>query len=214
MQPKNWIKTGLNISGNYSTSNVAQDGGGLVNPFAFSRYIGPIYPVYSHNMTTGALVLDANGEKIYDLGNFGSTPFGTANGIKNRPSGANGGRHALAEILLDQDIFRRNVVSARSSTDLMFLNNFKFTNNVAVDFHTQSNTAYDNQLVGDGAPGGRSNKSTNSSTGFIASQILGYAQTFESRHRVDALVGHESFNQYDNNLGGFMDSANRVGQQG
>ena len=85
-QPQKWIKTGLNISGAVNTSNQASDGSstGYVNPFFFSRGIGPIYPVYAHNMTTGEYLLDEFGNRIYDLGNMG----GLGLGIPNRPSGA------------------------------------------------------------------------------------------------------------------------------
>lgn len=63
VQPRTWLRTGLNLSGNHNRSNTASDGGStsFVNPFFFSRTIGPIYSPYLHNMTTGALVLDENG---------------------------------------------------------------------------------------------------------------------------------------------------------
>lgn len=201
VQPKPWIKTGLNISGNFTTSNSASEGGGIVNPFNWTRSIGPIYPFYAHNMTTGAYVLDDKGNKIYDLGNFQALPIGIANDIRNRP-GTYSNRHAPAELYLNENLFRRTVVSARSVTDILFLKNFKFTNNVSFDFQSQHNSTYENTLVGDGAPGGRSRRQSLTTTGFIASQLLQYGQSFGG-HRVDALVGHESYSQYDNDVNGF-----------
>ncbi len=199
VQPKTWFKTGLNISGNYSVSNTASDGGStnFVNPFFFSRNVGPIYPVYAHNMTTGQFLLDASGNKFYDLGNMGG-----AQGVPNRPSGGFAGRHAIAETLLNEAIFRRTVASARTYQEFTFLKNFKFTNTVAIDFQTQNDATYENTLVGDGAPAGRSRRSTSSSTGLVATQLLNYAQTFGS-HRVEALAGHESFNQRESGLDAF-----------
>lgn len=201
VQPLKWFKTGLNISGNFSTSNSASEGGGIVNPFNWTRSIGPIYPYYAHNMTSGALVLDEKGNKIYDLGNFQALPIGIQNGITNRP-GTFGGRHAPAELLLNDGLFRRTVVSARSASDILFLKNFKFTNNIAFDFQSQHNSSFENTLVGDGAPGGRSQRQALTSTAFIASQILNYGKNF-GNHKVDALIGHESYNQYDNDVNGF-----------
>lgn len=199
VQPKTWFKTGLNISGNYSVSNTASDGGStnFVNPFFYSRNVGPIYPVYAHNMTTGQFLLDASGNKFYDLGNMGG-----AQGVPNRPSGGFAGRHAIAETLLNEAIFRRTVASARTYQEFTFLKNFKFTNTVAIDFQTQNDATYENTLVGDGAPAGRSRRSTSSSTGLVATQLLNYAQTFGS-HRVEALAGHESFNQRESGLDAF-----------
>jgi hypothetical protein len=67
VQPTNWLKAGLNVAGNYTFSNTARDDGStsFVNPFFFSRNIGPIYPVYAHNMTTGEyLKNDVGGKNI------------------------------------------------------------------------------------------------------------------------------------------------------
>ena len=212
VQPQTWLKVGLNISGNYSESNLAADGGStsFVNPFFFSRNIGPLYPVYAHNMTTGAYVLDDKGQKIWDLGNFGSSPIGIQNGIPNRPSGAFGGRHALAETTLNEDFYRRSVVSARNYIDITFLKNFKFTNNLAIDIQNQNNSSYENTLVGDGAPAGRSSRSAGSTTTFIASQLLNYKNRF-GNHNAEVLLGHESYNQQETDLNGFKQGQSLTG---
>ena len=204
VQPKTWLKTGLNFSGNYSVSTTAADGGStsFVNPFFFSRNIGPIYPPYLHNMTSGDFVLDALGNKIWDLGNYGTSAIGIANGVPNRPSGGFAGRHALAETILNIPQFKRTAMSVRNYVDITFLKNFKFTNNISVDFQNQRNSSYENTLVGDGAPGGRSSKSAGSTTGFIASQLLNYGGKIKS-HKVDVLLGHESYNQFETDLNGF-----------
>ncbi len=199
VQPKTWFKTGLNISGNYSISNTANDGGStnFVNPFYFSRNIGPIYPVFAHNMTTGDYLLDGTGQKFYDLGNMGGTL-----GVPNRTSGGFAGRHGLAETVLNDALFRRTVASGRTYQEFSFLKNFKFTNTVAVDFQTQNDASYENTLVGDGAPAGRSRRSTSTSTGLVATQLLNYGKSFKS-HRVDVLAGHESFNDRESSLDAF-----------
>lgn len=201
VQPRTWFKTGLNISGNYTLSNTAQDGGStsFVNPFFFTRNVGPIYPVYAHNMTTGQYLIDpATGEKFWDLGNMGSAGLG----LSNRPSGAFAGRHALAETRLDEELFRRTAVSARNYQEITFLRDFKFTNNLAIDYQIQGSNSYDNTVVGDGAPGGRSQKTSATNLGFIASQLLNYGRNFDA-HRVDLLLGHESFNQMNTSVNGF-----------
>ncbi len=201
VQPKDWIRTGLNLGGNHSVSNTARDGGStsFVNPFFFSRNIGPIYPVFAHNMTTGEYLIDpATGQRFWDLGNLGSSGLG----IPNRPSGGFAGRHALAETTLNEQLFTRTTVSARSATDFFFLKNFKFTNNISVDFEYQGDESFENTLVGDGAPAGRSRRRFQSSTGFIASQLLNYNNEF-GNHSIDVLVGHESYNQKDTDVNGF-----------
>ncbi len=194
-----WLKTGVNVSGNQSLSNTASDASSttFVNPFFYSRNIGPIYPVFAHNMTTGAYLLDGTGNKFWDLGNMGGSM-----GVPNRPSGGFAGRHALAETMLNEQKFKRTVVSARNYVDITFLRDFKFTNNLSIDYQGQYDASYENTIVGDGAPAGRSSRDYTSSTAFVASQILNYGKRIGD-HRVDALVGHESYNQNLDALGGF-----------
>ncbi len=67
----------------------AADGGGINNPFYFSRSIAPIYPVYLHDPATGQIVLNDLGERQFDYGNF------VADYGLSRPF--NSGRHAVAE---------------------------------------------------------------------------------------------------------------------
>ena len=204
IQPKTWLKTGLNISGNHSLSNTASDGSSttFVNPFFFSRTVGPIYSPYLHNMTTGAPVFDEKGNRVYDLGNMANTPLGLANGVPNRPGGAHAGRHTIAETLLNEENYKRTVLSARNSTDIIFLRDFKFTNNIAVDFQNQYNMSYQNTLVGDGAPAGRTDREFGSVTGLIATQFLNYGKKF-GKHRLDALIGHESYKILEQGQRGF-----------
>ena len=63
-----WMKAGLNLYGSNNTTNQTPTGANVVvNPFYFSRTIGPIYPVHEHD-ANGAYIFDANGNKIYDDG--------------------------------------------------------------------------------------------------------------------------------------------------
>ncbi len=207
IQPKTWLKTGLNISGNHTLSNQASDGGStsFVNPFFFSRNIGPIYPVYAHNMQTGAYLLDGTGQRFWDLGNMGGLM-----GVPNRTSGGFSGRHALAETVLNEQDFDRTVLSARTFVDIIFLKDFKFTNNMSVDFQGQYDKSYENTLVGDGAPAGRSSREFGSTTNTILSQILSYGKKINN-HRVDVLVAHESQNQILKGQRGFRQGQGLIG---
>lgn len=209
VNPLQWLKTGLNLNSNYSEFNVSSDGTGIVNPFTFTRNLGPIYPYYAHNMTTGAYVFDALGNRIWDLGNFQNSPIGTANDIRNRP-GTSSGRHAPAELLLNDNGSTRWVVGTSWATEITFLRNFKFTNNVSVSFQSQNDFSYENTLVGDGAPAGRSSKASGTSRGFTANQLLNFNKKFGS-HNVDVLAGHENYDQYDQNLDGFKQGQSLTG---
>lgn len=190
MQPKEWIRTGFNLSGNTSTSNQAADGGStsFVNPFFSSRRIAPIYPVFLHDQETGAFILDDAGNKIYDLG---ETRVGNTNG-----------RHVIQETLLNIDTDRITALSARAFVDLYFLDGFKFTANASLDKQYFNNEDFDNPIVGDGAPAGRAGRDASTTTSITYNQLLNYTKDFGS-HTITALVGHESFDYEFNWLTGF-----------
>lgn len=182
--PLSWFKTGLNLSANITKSNQASTGASSYNNiFFFARNIGPIYPVYEHN-ANGDFVLDANGNKVYDLGAV-------------RGAGGSPGRHVIQETLLNSDLFRRNVISARTYGEVRFLKDFTFTPTISVDVTNNDASTYDNKIVGDGAPGGRATKNAATQTSYTFNQILKYAKTF-SKNNIEVLAGHENYNfKYD-----------------
>lgn len=188
-KPLSWFKTGLNINANITKSNQADaDGSGsIVNPFNFSRYMGPIYPLYAHNPTTGDLLFDANGNKIYDTGNLQGTL-----GIPNRPSGAYAGRHIVEETLLNSTLIKRNALSARTYGEITFLKDFKFTQNLGVDINNYSFGDYQNKIVGDGAPGGRARNTSTTTTTYTIEQLLNYNKKLGD-HTFSVLVGHNNY---------------------
>lgn len=196
--PKSWFKTGLNIAGNMTRSDQASVGSstGYVNPFFFARRMGPIYPVYAHDPATGEYLLDATGNRIYDLGNMGEL------GLPNRPSGANPGRHSVAETRLNNSLFNQNVLNARTYAEFKFLNDFTFTTNVALDVRNRLAEGYDNFLVGDGAPGGRASRTNTVITSYTFNQLLKYDKVFD-KHHVTVLAGHENYDYKYDYLYGF-----------
>jgi len=190
--PTKWFKTGLNISGAMINTNQIDNEGSINDPFYFARGVGPIYPVYVHNPTTGAFVLDAQGNKVYDIGNvpgFGSRPF-------------NQGRHAIYENELNQFNYKRNNLSARTYGDIIFTDYLKFTANASVDVQEYYEAGYDNAIVGDGAPAGRARRNFTRTVSNTLNQLLNFNKKFGD-HNVTALAGHESYSYTYNYLYGF-----------
>jgi TonB-linked SusC/RagA family outer membrane protein len=187
--PVNWFKTGFNVTGTLSTSNLAQDGSStsFVNPFFFARNVGPVYNIYAHDPTTGAPLYDATGNPLYDTG--GLSGAGLA---PNRPSGAFGGRHVLEETLLNDNLFKRNVLSARTYGEISFLKYFKYTTNLSGDLSNNYASSFGNPVVGDSAPSGAETKTNTLATTFNLQELLNYAETF-GKHHVSALAGHENY---------------------
>lgn len=189
--PLSWFKTGLNVNGTFTKSNQANtvdNSSAYINPFNFTRNMGPIYPIHAHDATTGELILDRNGNTIYDLGD------GSLGGQVARPAGANAGRHVIQETELNDNSFKRNALSARTFGEVKFLRDFKFTTNLGVDVTNDLVGTFDNTTVGDGAPAGRASRTSRTTTGFTFNQLLNYNRTF-GQHNVDVLLGHENFDR-------------------
>ncbi len=197
-QVKSWFKTGANLSATVIRSNQADvpaDGGTtFVNPFFFSRNMGPIYPVYAYDPANpGQFLTLPNGNRRFDYGNL------SALGLPNRPQF--GGRHAVSETLLNQNFFRQNVLGARAYGEITFLKDFRFTANFGTDITNTDYTTYGNPEIGDGAPAGRSTHYFQNISGYNLNQLLNYNKTY-GKHTFDALVGHENFHTTDNILTG------------
>lgn len=195
-QATSWFKTGASINASAAETNQTATGStSYVNPFFFSRNIGPIYNVYAHNPVTGDNLYDALGAKVYDTGGL------TALGVPSRASGASPGRHVLEEILLNEDSFKRNIVSTRVYGEISFLNHFKFTTNASADYNNYYSSSYQNQLVGDGAPGGRSSRTAIFATTYNLNELLNYSQSF-GKSNLNVLVGHENYSRLLDGLTG------------
>lgn len=178
-QATKWLKTGLNLNGSYSLSNLdaAADGGtSFVNPFYISRFIAPIYPVYKHG-ADGSYTLDANGQRIYDMGD--SRPFAS-------------GRHAIWENLLNNRSQNRGTIGARTYATVTILPSLKATSNLSFDLQDTHERNFDNSIIGDGAPAGRASQYLYRTISTTWNQLLEYDKTF-GKHHVNVLGGHESY---------------------
>ncbi len=187
--PTKWMKTGINLSATMSEGNNARSGGSnsFVNPFFTARAMGPIYPVYAQNMNTGGFILDEFGNKIYDTGDLVQL------GLPRRGPGAFPGRHVVQETNLNIDRFDSDVISARAYVEATFLKNFNFRTNISTDMTSLLDIGYDNQIVGDGAPAGRTRRENIRTNSLTFNQLLSYSNTFRDKHFVEALFGHENY---------------------
>ncbi len=186
-EPLSWFRTGVNLSANTSSSQTARvtSSTSLVNPFNFSRNMGPIYPVYAQTPITGMYILDDNGDKIYDLGDMNDLD------LPSRPSGAYLGRHVVAETMYNQGDFGRNVISSRVFGEISFLRDFTFTVNASIDVNSYKAKRYTNNIVGDAAPGGSASRTATQTTAYTFNQLLNYSRIFND-HSVEVLMGHEN----------------------
>jgi TonB-linked SusC/RagA family outer membrane protein len=186
---KEWFKTGVNLSGILTDSNLAVDGvdnsTSFNNPFRTIRYMGPIYPVLDHQ-ANGDVVLDGAGNPVYST---------------VRGSGASNGRNVVYETLNNVDEDKGMTINARTYVELKFLKDFAFKTNLALDKSMYNNVTYWNPVIGDGAPDGLSTRDNSIFTGVTFNQILEYNKEVKG-HNFSALFGHESFDYETNYLTG------------
>lgn len=180
-QATDWFKTGFNVRGSVQTMEWvnALSSTLYANPIRFSRYVGPIYPVWLLDRESGRYILDDNGNRQYDL-------------YDTRGAGANPGRHPIAEQIWDNDLDEITSIAAKTYAEIDFLKNFKFTANVSLDERYSYNTWYKNPIIGDGQPLGRSDKTFSRISSINLNQLLTYTRRFD-KHNVEALLGHESY---------------------
>lgn len=184
IQPKSWIKTGLNLSGALAKSSQvgSTSSASYKNPFYFSRRIAPIYPIHKHK-ANGEYLLDELGNKQYEW--------------ENRGNAASPGRHIVAERDWDRNSYKRNELTARTYIELELWKGLKFSTNISYGLRNNLNSTYDNPHVGDGSPAGRANRTNYRYDSWNYNQLLTYQNSFGS-HNIDLLVGHESYDkQYE-----------------
>lgn len=189
-QVKPWLKTGVNISGSFSDGNLASDNStdnnsSYINAFSFARGIGPIYPVHAFDASGNAVFNSVTGEQWYD--------YGTYPGAVTRPQGASPGRNVVYETLLNDNLYRRNLLSGRTYLEVKFLKDFTFTPSINVDIRNNTGKQYQNPIVGDGATyNGYAYNSSSNVKSFTFNQILNYNKSIGD-HNFSALLGHENY---------------------
>lgn len=192
-KPVKWFSYGINLnaSTNKSTQANLESSTGYANPIYFARTMGPIYPVYKHDRVTGDYILDNNGEKVWDLG-----ASVIQNGVTYGARVQNNGRHGIAEHMLNNILFDRNTIQSRVYAEFHFLKDFTFRVTNSLDVNQYLESRYENTIVGDGAPQGRSRRESTLRYTWNNTQILSYNKSF-GRHEITAMAGHENYsNQY------------------
>ena len=202
--PTTWLNTGINLDGSVAARKEVPSGGSATtNPFYYTRQMGPIYPVFQHDLVTGAFV-DTMGEHKFDYGV--PTQMGT------RPYAGNS--NVAGTLSLDDrssDIFNGNT---NAFAEIKFLRDFSLKGTIAVNYYTSAATDYQNNQYGDAAPAGnppatwgRSTKTSDKQLSITGNQVLSWRHSYNS-HNVRVLAGHENYkyryNYLSANSSGFL----------
>ena len=190
IRPVKWFKTGLNISGshqNYANTN-GDSSGSYTNAFMYCRQIAPIYPVHLHDINTGEYILDANGNKQYDSGQYTD-----ANGVVQSTRNQYPDRHVIWENELDSDNSVRNTLQGTLYADIYFLKDFTFTITGDINVRNNENFTYNSAVIGDGKGNlGRGKRVDYRYKRWNFQQQLRWNHQF-GMHNVSALIGHENY---------------------
>lgn len=182
-QVKNWLKLGVNLNGVSSNGNNAIDGlnndASYINPFRWTRTMGPIYSPYAHDPITNATLYDAEGNHIYDAGNA-------------RGADAAAGRNVIQETILNKDISKNYYLMSRLYAEFKVNPYLSFTTNTAYDIRNYIKDRYVNNVIGDAAPAGGAEKTNYAEQTITFNQLMNYKRKF-GVHGVEFLAGHENY---------------------
>lgn len=181
-QAKKWLKYGVNVGYVYSTSQT-QSEDYSTDISAFTRTMGPIYPVYVRD-ANGNILTDANG-KVYDFGTTSGKP-----GL-SRPVLPNS---SIQSSIIDLQKTRAQSLNGTAFADISFTNELKFTVNASTSVLGQRYFSTGNPYYGFGAEqNGTISVYHYRTTTLNLQQLLNYSHTFGDGHNFSALLGHEYY---------------------
>ena len=184
-QVKSWLKLGTNLNGTITSGsnsvNGADNNAAFVNPYRWTRGMGPIYSPYQHDPITGQRMYDANGDVLYDAGAF-------------RGADAASGRNVVWETMLNQDLTNTYNLQGNVFAEIQILPELTFRTNAAYNFSGSLRKQYANTEIGDAIGIGSATRTNYLRRDFTWNQILTYEKAF-GNHNLKAMVGHEN-NEY------------------
>lgn len=177
--PDNWLQTGIGIAGALQNSSYpdTEKNTGYANPFFFSRYIAPVYPIHQH-AATGEMLYDSSGKPLYEWTNRGEKAFP--------------GHHIVAETELNGKNHKQNALYTRAFAEIRVIKGLTFTFNASYDLTNNLVAEYENPQVGDAAGSGRAKRTNDRYDVLNFNQLLNFKQTW-GNHRIETLLGHESY---------------------
>lgn len=187
-QVKPWLKFGTSLNGSFSSGSNAVDGennnASFVNPYRWTRGMGPIYSPYKHDPITGQRMYDADGNVMYD------------NGAMRGSDGASG-RNVVWETLLNDDITDAYNIQGNVYAEAQILEGLTFRTNGSYNYRGTLNKTYKNTLIGDAIGIGSAARTAYFRRDFTWNQILTYNKSFGD-HNFTLMGGHENFEEkYD-----------------
>lgn len=188
-QARSWLNVGLNLAGSSTKQKYPQsEDSNTANIINFTRLVPSFYPYYERD-ADGGLKLDANGNTIYDFGEY-------------RPSAAIPRNNLAASLPLDKNDINRENVSARTYLEAIITSALKFRSTYSVDYVNNNSHYYVNPAVGAGVPyAGSVSKSNSRTVGQTWNNLFTFEKSFD-KHNIDLLGGQEYYSFNTQNISG------------
>jgi TonB-linked SusC/RagA family outer membrane protein len=179
---KKWLKVGLNIAGAHSDQQAPPSEDSRTDNYVnYGRLMSSFYPVYQRDRATGAYLLDANGNKMFDYGSY-------------RPSAGNPNSNLVATSAIDKHNVSRDDVSARVYGEATLWRGLKFKSSYNADYVSRQTHDYTNPTLGfDAEVGGTVERATYRTFSWTFNNIFTYEETFNEKHHLTLLAGQEAY---------------------
>lgn len=186
---RKWLQVGLNVSATHSVQDYPkQDDTAIGNIVLAARSIPSFYPVYERDLTTGEYLLDENGNRIYDYGNY--------------RKGSYNGYNFAQSMLYDKKEYKRDAASIRGYLQITPLEGLSYKMSLNIDYNSRFAHFYDNPTYGKEPLTGAVEKENVRTTGLTYNNVINWNHTFNENHDVRLMVGQEYYEYNTSNFGG------------
>lgn len=177
---KNWLEAGVNLGASSTSQNApTQTDSKQANYANFGRLVSSIYPIYVRN-EDGSFQLDANGNKIFDFGNY-------------RPSAAATGNNLLGSSALDKFNSKQDNLTFRAHTLISLLPGFKIKSSINSDYTNTNSFNYNNPVYGGGiSTHGSVSKGSDRTVAYTYNNFADYTVRIR-QNRLNILAGQETY---------------------
>ena len=186
---RKWLQVGLNVSGTHSIQDYPkQDDTAIGNIVLAARSIPSFYPVYERDLTTGEYLLDENGNRIYDYGDY--------------RKGSYNGYNFAQSMLYDKKEYKRDAASIRGYLQITPLEGLSYKMSLNIDYNSRFSHFYNNPTYGKEPLTGSVEKENVRTTGLTYNNVINWNHTFKENHDVRLMAGQEYYEYNTSNFGG------------
>lgn len=187
---KPWLEAGVNLAGAYSSQdNPPQTSVQLLSPIFYARNMRGWMPIYQRDLTTGEYLLDEDGNKQFDYGNY------RLNNYK--------GYNLVSTLDHDKWQYKKETGSVRGFVLAKPVKGLTYKFSVNVDYTNQNYFTFRNPSVGKYASSGGSETHTNTRTTRVTlNNVANYEHTFAELHNIHVMGGQEYYEFNTSNISG------------